>query len=267
VKVPKRTTSRVRLPRSSRIILIVMIDVPELVIRAGPVNISAHVLFESLAYTLGFAIYRQQRLSSGDLISGPTRSSIIVAAILGAALGSKLLALLEEPATLILSGKTIVGGLLGGTICVELVKMRLGIKERTGDLFAIPLTLGIAVGRLGCFFGGMADHTYGNPTNLPWSVNFGDGIPRHPVQIYEIVFLLMLAGVLYFLRDNLPRSGDLYRVFLVSYLAWRLAIDFLKPGSALGGLTAIQWSCLGAIIWYSRDVAAMLTVRRKPAHG
>ena len=36
-----------------RIILIVMIDVPELVIHAGPVDISAHVLFESLAYTLG----------------------------------------------------------------------------------------------------------------------------------------------------------------------------------------------------------------------
>ena len=166
-----------------------------------------------------------------------------------------------------LSGKTIVGGLLGGTIGVELVTMRLGIKERTGDLFAIPLTLGIAIGRLGCFFGGIADHTYGNPANLPWSVNFGDGIPRHPVQIYEILFLLALAAVLSFLRGELPRNGDLYRVFLVSYLAWRLAIDFLKPGSLFGDLTAIQWACVAALAWYSRDIAAMLAFRRKPAHG
>jgi len=252
-----------------------MLHVPEFVIHVGTVAISAHLIFESLAYTAGFLIYRRDRLRLGDRISGPHRNSVIVAAILGAAIGSKLLAWLEDPAAilqgslpLILGGKTIVGGLLGGTFAVELLKMRLGITERTGDLFAIPLTLAVAIGRLGCFFGGIQDHTYGIPANVPWSVDFGDGIPRHPVQLYEILFLLALAGSLIYLRRrNLP-NGYLYRIFLMSYLAWRLAIDFSKPEPVFGGLSSIQWACLAALLWYSRKFPRIFPLRRKSyVHG
>lgn len=252
-----------------------MMRVPRVVIQAGPVAISAHLIFESLAYTAGFLIYQRDRRRRGDPIGGPDRSSVIVAAILGAAVGSKLLAWLEDPIAavrgswpLLLGGKTIVGGLLGGTLAVEWVKVRLGITERTGDLFAIPLALAIAIGRLGCFFGGIEDHTYGMPASLPWAVDFGDGTPRHPVQIYEVIFLIALAGTLAFLRRFRLQNGELYRVFLVSYLGWRFAIDFLKPEPSFGGLSSIQWACAGALLWYSRDIAHMLSPRRKSvAHG
>src|SRR5260221_11390397 len=73
-----------------------------------------------------------------------------------------------------MSGKTIVGALIGGLIAVELAKHILGIKQRTGDLFAVPLCLGIAIGRIGCFLTGLEDHTSGVATSLPWGVNFGD---------------------------------------------------------------------------------------------
>ena len=69
-----------------------------------------------------------------------------------------------------------VGALLGGTVAVEWIKRRLGVTQRTGDLFAIPMCVAIAIGRLGCFFSGLGDHTFGSPTNLPWGVDFGDGI-------------------------------------------------------------------------------------------
>jgi phosphatidylglycerol:prolipoprotein diacylglycerol transferase len=248
----------------------------DLALRLGPVEISPHVVFEMMAYAAGFALYRRDRRKLGDPVRDPDRNSLIVAAILGAALGSKLLVWLEDPATLIrhadwlslFGGKTIVGGLMGGTLAVEWVKIRLKITTRTGDLFAIPLALGIAIGRIGCFLAGIKDHTYGVATALPWGVDFGDGITRHPVQLYEVAFLLGLAALLVRLRSLPHREGDLYRVFLVAYLAWRLAIDFWKPELSLAGLSAIQWVCMGALLWYARDMTEWISRKKAAvAHG
>ena len=131
---------------------------------------------------------------------------MIAAAVAGAAFGSKLLFWLEDPALTwrhlhdpgyLIGGKTIVGALAFGLITVELTKRYIGIRQSTGDLYAIPLALGIAIGRVGCFLTGLSDNTYGTPTSLPWAINFGDGIPRHPTQLYEIAFLLALIPPLY----------------------------------------------------------------------
>jgi phosphatidylglycerol---prolipoprotein diacylglyceryl transferase len=103
---------------------------------------------------------------------------------------------LHNPAYLV-GGKTIVGALAFGLIAVELMKRFIGLRTSTGDLYAIPLALGIAIGRIGCFLTGLSDNTYGTPTTLPWAINFGDGVPRHPTQLYEIAFLLVLIPVLY----------------------------------------------------------------------
>jgi hypothetical protein len=97
-----------------------------------------------------------------------------------------------------MGGKTIVGALIFGLISVELIKRYIGVRQSTGDLYAIPLALGIAIGRIGCFLTGLSDNTYGTPTNLPWAINFGDNILRHPTQLYEIIFLLLLIPCLYF---------------------------------------------------------------------
>ena len=97
-----------------------MFQLPGLTIRLGSLAVSPHVILETLAYSAGFAIYARDRKRRGDIVDSSTRSSILVAAILGAALGSKLLAWLEDPAALLnnsaswqtwLGAKTIVGGL------------------------------------------------------------------------------------------------------------------------------------------------------------
>jgi prolipoprotein diacylglyceryltransferase len=169
-----------------------------------------------------------------------------------------------------MAGKTVVGGLVGGLIAVEITKKFIGLRESTGDLFAVPLALGIAIGRIGCFLAGLQDRTYGLPTSLPWGVDFGDGIARHPTQLYEAAFLAGLAW--YLARVSLrvsshrpPVNGDLFKLFMVSYLGLRLAIDFIKPGLAFGGLTSIQWVCLLTLLHYRRDIARWVTSRRAPA--
>ena len=161
-----------------------------------------------------------------------------------------------------LGGKTIVGAIVGGTAAVEWAKRRLGITSRTGDLFALPLALGIAVGRVGCFLTGLQDHTFGMLTSLPWGVDFGDG-PRHPTQLYEIAFLVVLAGILLWFERRPHRAGRLFQLFLASYMAFRLAVDFVKPEVRLpGGLSSLQWACvltLGyvAVDWLRESRAPM----------
>jgi prolipoprotein diacylglyceryltransferase len=227
-----------------------------------------HPIFEALGYAVGYALYRRARSRSGDLVNDEQRWLIIAAAAVGALLGSRILGILEQApvahigwqSLLAPGGKTIVGGLLGGWIAVEVVKRFRRIQPRTGDLFAVPLCVGIAVGRIGCFLAGMADGTYGTRTTLPWAVDFGDGVPRHPAQLYEIAFLLALAWALHRWGERPHAPGILFRAFLAAYLAWRLAIDFLKPEPHVAGLNMIQWACVAGLIALA---ASELRVRKE----
>lgn len=218
-----------------------------------------HPLFEALAYVTGFAVFFRSRRHRGDSLDQTQRWTVIATACLGAVMGGRVLGLAEQwptlfaasrsghLATLLLSpgGKTIVGALLGGWLAVELVKRFSGIHSQTGNLLALPLCVGIAVGRIGCLIAGLADDTYGKPTRLPWGVDLGDGIPRHPVQLYEILFLGLLAFLLT-RRQRWPEGSE-FRCFLAAYLGWRLLIDFLKPQPVIAGMSIIQWSCAGGL--------------------
>jgi phosphatidylglycerol---prolipoprotein diacylglyceryl transferase len=228
-------------------------------IRIGDYALHPHFVFEALAYVVGFQIFLRMRRREGDPVDWDGRLWVFTAAAVGAAMGSKLLYWLEDPLTTwarwddvayMLGGKTIIGGLAGGLIAVEWTKKQIGVRRSTGDLFAIPLAMGIAIGRIGCFLTGLPDHTYGNPTSLPWGVDFGDGIPRHPTQPYEIGFLLLLTYILWRKSSNAHASGDVFRLFMVGYMGWRLVIEFWKPGIPLAGLTALQWACLRVLIYY-----------------
>ena len=148
---------------------------------------------------------------------------------------------LGEPAYLA-GGRTIVGGLAGGLLAVETTKRVLGIRSRTGELYAIPLCIGIAVGRVGCFLTGVEDETWGVPTDLPWGLRAGDEWARHPTPLYEIAFVVLLAVGLRAGRGALRRvSGREFQIFLGAYMGLRFAVDFLKPTATLiAGLTPIQ---------------------------
>jgi prolipoprotein diacylglyceryltransferase len=226
----------------------------------GPWQIHPHVVFETLAYLIGFRVYVWLRRRRGDPLEDGPRWSIVTAAAIGAVAGSRLLFWLEDPLAtvgyfqhpgILFGGKTVVGALIGGWIAVEMVKRRIGIRGATGDLFALPLAVGMSIGRIGCFLSGLPDGTYGTPSSLPWAVNLGDGIARHPVALYETLFMLVLAAVLERVRGDL-RRGESFKLFMVSYLGFRLVIENLKPGVAIAfGLTAIQWACAAALAYYA----------------
>src|SRR5262249_9047194 len=86
---------------------------------------------------------------------------------------------------------SVAGALAGAIVAGELCKLARGIKQSTGIVFVGPFAAGVAVGRWGCLFAGLPDQTFGVPTSLPWAVDLGDGIGRHPVQIYESASMLL----------------------------------------------------------------------------
>jgi phosphatidylglycerol---prolipoprotein diacylglyceryl transferase len=229
-----------------------------------------HLAFESLAYAVAFAIYRRERRRDPAPALTPRQSpALLLGATVGALVGARLLAWAEAQAApgpplrfdlLALHGKTIVGGLLGGWIGVEIAKRRVGVHRPTGDAFVPALLAGLAVGRIGCFLAGLHDGTYGRPTALPWGMDFGDGVARHPTQLYEIAFLALLAAALRRARRPPRPAGELFLFAVAGYLSFRAAVDFLKPRPiVLLGLDAIQAaSFLGA-------AAALVLIARRRA--
>jgi phosphatidylglycerol---prolipoprotein diacylglyceryl transferase len=230
----------------------------------GGLQVAAHTVFETLAYFVGFRIYLAQRRRLGDVLDNHTRWSVIAGAIAGALVGAKLLHMLEDPVAtwakrgdllLFFGGKTVVGGLIGGLAGVELTKTWIGVRQSTGDLLALPLAIGIAIGRIGCFLAGPSDGTSGVPSTLPWAVDFGDGIARHPTQLYEILALVTIAATLFILRRRPHQTGDLFKVLMVGYMTCRLLVDAIKPEPRIAlGLSTLQWAALGVLVYYSTDI-------------
>jgi phosphatidylglycerol---prolipoprotein diacylglyceryl transferase len=249
----------------------------------GPWRIHPHLFFESLSYFIGFRVYLALRRRAGDTVIVPYSWATLSCAAAGAALGARGLAWLANPdatydlTSVLLGGKTIVGGLIGGLVGVELVKLAMGIRRSTGDLYAPALAVAIAIGHIGCLLTGIADDTSGTPTSLPWGMDLGDGIRRHPTQIYEIVVLAAMVVPLWRLArrtmaiaarsgaeaddgtaaaaEGVLREGDAFKAFMVAYLGLRVLVDFFKPYPAVFlGLGVLQWACVVTIAYYSRDI-------------
>jgi len=105
---------------------------------------------------------------------------------------------------------SVVGALVGAIVAVEIYKAIKGVRGSTGGVFVGSFAIGIVVGRFGCLFAGLPDRTYGTETNLPWGIDLGDGIARHPVQMYESA--AMAAFLALYLVAGSRRLGHAPRV-------------------------------------------------------
>jgi phosphatidylglycerol---prolipoprotein diacylglyceryl transferase len=162
--------------------------------------------------------------------------------------------------------RSVEGALAGGIFAIELYKWRAGISLRTGARFALPLAVGIAVGRLGCYFAGLDDFTYGTPTTLPWGHDFGDGILRHPVQLYES--LAMAAFAIFYVLAVLNRNSFIvtngFYLALAFYGLQRFTWEFLKPyGTLIGPLSLFHLLSLAVLIYAAVMLATAPNVRLK----
>ncbi|WP_316833537.1 prolipoprotein diacylglyceryl transferase [Pedobacter nutrimenti] len=225
----------------------------------GESFVPIHFICETLAYFLGYRYYIYLRSKQEDQISDEHRILIFIGAALGGFLGSHILGVLENPQYLknmgilyFMRNTTIVGGLLGGLIGVELIKKKIGVSLSSGDMMVYPIILAMILGRLGCHFAGLDDGTYGIPSSLPWAIDFGDGITRHPTNLYEIIFWILLWISLYNLEKQYAlENGARFKLMLASYLFFRFCIEFIKPDYVFNfGLSVIQLACIAGLLYY-----------------
>ncbi|WP_435018681.1 prolipoprotein diacylglyceryl transferase [Tundrisphaera sp. TA3] len=215
--------------------------------------------------SVGTAILLRGRTPQPSGLDPRQRWGIGLGAFCGAMIGAKLPFALADWEGLLTgrawaeNGKTIVFGMVGGYLGVEIAKALLGVRVKTGDGFAVPVAGAVAVGRLSCFAAGCC---HGVATRLPWGVDFGDGVRRHPTQLYEIAFHAAAAlGLAALQRRGLFR-GQLIKLYILGYLAYRFATEFIRPEPRLaGGLTGYQWACLGLapvfLALWARDARSM----------
>ncbi|QDT65581.1 prolipoprotein diacylglyceryl transferase [Calycomorphotria hydatis] len=210
----------------------------------------AYPFIMGTAILAGFLLSRNQRAALG--LSRGERLAIALGAFCGAMVGAKLPFLFADwngfltGTAWLTGGKTILGGLVGGYLGVELAKWSLDIKVRTGDTFAVAVPVSIAIGRLGCLAAGCC---YGTPTDLPWGIAFaktaGDALKRHPTQIYEAMFHLTAAGILYVMKRDGLCKGQLIRLYIIAYCGYRFLSEFIRPEARMWtGLTGYQWAAL-----------------------
>jgi phosphatidylglycerol:prolipoprotein diacylglycerol transferase len=223
------------------------------------IKISTYTVFMILAFAAAFLCYRFTAVRL-DKETNSARFLIIIFALLGGIIGAKLPILLfnypllfqyPENLNVILSGKTIVGGLIGGFLAVYLLKRHLKIHIKTGNDIAAPAALGMAIGRIGCFFGGCC---YGIESPKFLGVNFGDGIYRYPTQLYEMVFDLGLFLLFLYLKKNKNlQPGILFRYLLNFYLIFRFFLEFIRESDkAFLGISYYQIICILCVVFINR---------------
>jgi phosphatidylglycerol:prolipoprotein diacylglycerol transferase len=142
-------------------------------------------------------------------------------------------------------GRTILGGLLGGYIGVELAKRAIGYTQPTGDSFAVCVPLGLAIGRIGCHLAGCCQ---GLPCRSAWyCVLDSTGQPRYPSALMEaafnaVMFVLMIA----LLRAGRLR-GQLFHIYLMAYALFRIVLESIRDTPRLGPVSSYQ--ILAAILF------------------
>ncbi len=149
-------------------------------------------------------------------------------------------------------GRSIAGAFLGAVLFVELFKHRRGIEGTTGLLFVPAFATSVTIGRWGGFFSGLEDQTHGIAANVPWAVDLGDGVLRHPVQLYESLAmgLFLIAAMILLARRNAYFMANGFYLMAIYYGAQRFLWEFLKPYGTIAGPFNLFHFVSAALIFY-----------------
>ena len=161
----------------------------------------------------------------------------------------------------------ILGGLLVGFIYARRKKISFG---KFADTLTPSLILGQAIGRIGCFFNGDA---HGYPTSLPWGLVYSPespagrmfpGQPLHPTQLYEMIFNLIIFGIVWKMRNKMKVDGHLFLLYVILYSVTRIFVEHFRADKLIyfGNISAAQSIGIMGIIL---SFILMTVLKRKPS--
>lgn len=192
-----------------------------------------------------------------------------------------ILATFEFPET---QRKTVLGYFLFGTLGFYLSKWFLRFNSPISDAFAFAWPAGLLITRIGCLTGGCC---HGTVTDSVLGINYSKGsqafyshlhqgiLPQdatmslaiHPVQLYEILFCIVLLGVLIYLsrRKVLKVEGNLFFTSIMFYGLFRFFTEFIRPDGteAFAGIKTVQLAVMATAI----GMAAIIWLRERNRSG
>lgn len=225
--------------------------VPQLVF-----GLPTHGFFVALGVAVAAVVFVLECRRRGAL--GEESLVAVTGALVGGAIGMRLSSLAEtlDPYESWLFGaRSVLGGLLGAYVGVLVAKRLIGYRERTGDLFAPAVALGMAVGRIGCHL----TEAPGRPTGLPWGVHApatvaecpgcAAGAAMHPSFLYEIAFQLAAFCWLRWAREKITAPGELFTLYIGAYAIFRFLVEFTRANDTVWlDLTRPQWFLLPGLV-------------------
>jgi len=242
------------------------------ILKIGPITIYSYGLMAALGFLLcGYLLERELiRIGHKKELAG----SIIIAAIIGGIVGSKIYYLIQNPALVkqdfwgtVFSGAGLVwyGGVIGGFLAVTWWIRKKGLPFLVaGDLITPLLLLGQGIGRIGCFLSG--DGCYGPPSDVPWAMAFPNGVvpttvPVHPTPLYDTILLVSLFLILWSIRKKNFKPGTLFGLFGVFLGTERFITEFWRtdPKYIFGILSEAQFL---SIILFIIGIALVIYVNK-----
>lgn len=242
-----------------------------ILVKLGPLTLYSYgvLLVVAFVVTTWQAVRAARRLPPTLVAIGPEQLvDFSCVALLGGLLGGRLLYVLLEwdwfansPLTIFAiwqGGLVWYGGFLGGVVTAWLyTRAKRLVFLRVMDQFIPFLSLGHAIGRIGCFFNGCC---YGKPTDGWWGVTFpGHPTAVLPTQLFESFGLFLLYGILRALQRPavLAHPGRLFGLYLAGYGLLRFIIEFFRGDQPAwwAGLTLPQLVSLAAVaagVWLIR---------------
>lgn len=205
-------------------------------------------LFNGIGVAVGLLVYwfesRRRKLNTDGM------AKVAIIGIICGILAARLIERIAEGANFgsmmnpLIGGRTILGGVLGGWIAVEVTKRRMGIRVSTGPLWALAMPIGEFFGRIGCYFNGCC---FGKTCSLPWAI-YQHGEMRHPTQLYMAGASLAIFVISWTLRDH-PK---VFPIYMILWAGSRFIIEFFRePAGKPALLSLAQIACLAIIVWCS----------------
>ncbi len=225
----------------------------------GPFEIRYYGLVYVLGLVLAFFIFRKLARDRKIPMSEDDMLDYLLYCALGVLIGSRLFyfifyspwTLLQNPLEFFMvwhGGMSFHGGLIGVVVLGIIFCLRKGYDIlEIADISVIPAILALAIGRITNFING---ELYGRVTDVPWAVDFGDGLPRHPSQLYEAAKGFFTFTTLWLLRNKDFKKGTLFSLFLLMYGTFRFLIEFVRQPDEQLGFVLFNFFSMGQVLCF-----------------